>query len=477
MIVGVIVSLAVLLQYVATVLTIRLWRTAGRSPAWLVIAAVTLLMAVRRTISLYQLDFEDQPELASMLSELVGLGISVLMVVAIWLLGPLFASILRSREELRLRTHELDHRIRELNCLFRIADLVNQPDISLADVAQGAVRLMPGAWRFPEVACSRVLLDGHEYRTPNFRPAQWFQREPVVAGGEECGFVEVVYLEPRWSPGDVPFIEEEARLLKALAERLSKIVERYRFQEQLRLHREELAHVSRLSTMGEMASSLAHQLNQPLAAIANYLRGCQRRLRSGTGDQNDLLRAMDEAASQAERAGAIVRSLRDFVAKRGPHRVPNDINQIAETAVDLVSAEAKVLGVEIRFLPTEGLPPVLADAIQIEQVILNLVRNAVEAVSRGHGGGVVEIRTAAGPADMVAVSVRDNGPGLAAEAADKVFDSFFTTKPEGMGLGLPISRSIIEAHRGRLWVTANEDRGMTFHFTVPAGNGENTYDA
>jgi signal transduction histidine kinase len=128
----------------------------------------------------------------------------------------------------------------------------------------------------------------------------------------------------------------------------------------------------------------------------------------------------------------------------------------------------------IRFVPARGLPPVLADAVQIEQVVLNIARNAFEAMSSAcPNGGEVVVSTAAGGPAEVQVAIRDSGPGLPAGAMDRVFDAFYTTKPEGMGIGLSISRSIIEAHRGRLWVTPNEDQGVTFRFTLQAGHGEN----
>jgi C4-dicarboxylate-specific signal transduction histidine kinase len=477
MLVGVVVFLAALLQYVAAALSLRLWRVAGRSPVWLIITAVTLLTAVRRTISLYQLGMGARPQRVDLVDEYVGLAISILMVVAVAALAPFFSSILKSREELQVRTRQLDDRIRELNCLFAMADLVNQPGISIDEIIQGTVDLIPGALRFPIVACARVSLDGREYKTSNFHEPSWRQVEPILVYRKPRGEMEVGYLSRQWPAGQGPFLEEEARLLSAIAERMGRIIERHEAQEELRRHREELAHVSRLSTMGEMASSLAHELNQPLSAIANYVRGCQRRMRGETWDRDELLEAMEAAASQAERAGRIVGSLRDFVAKREPRRLPVEINRVVAVAVDLVIAEAKVRGGGIRFEPAAGLRLVLADAIQIEQVILNVVRNALEAMGEtGTGHRDVVIRTVAGAPGTVEVAISDSGPGLPEGAVDKVFDAFYTTKSEGMGIGLSISRTIIEAHRGRLWATVNEDCGMTFHFTLPVDEGGERHD-
>lgn len=479
MLVAVVTFLATFLQLVAVVLAIRIWRITGRSSVWLIISIVALLMAVRRILSYshllsQSLSSRGDVEPIDLTSEWVGLAISILMVAGMAWVGPLLKSVYQSREDLGRQARELDHRVRELNCLFGIAEVVDRLGGSLDGIIRQTLELIPNAWRFPEVACACVLIDGRQYQTANSRVTPWSMRQPILVLGRSRGEVQVGYLEQRWADGDTPFVPEEQRLLAAVAERLGKVVERHESQAQLDQHREELARVSRLSTMGEMASSLAHELNQPLAAVANYVRGCQRRLSSGAWNQDELLRAMNEAGNQAERAGQILGSLRDFVAAREPRRVPTDINRIVETAVDLAGTEARVRGMAIRFVPARGLPPVLADAVQIEQVVLNIARNAFEAMSSAcPNGGEVVVSTAAGGPAEVQVAIRDSGPGLPAGAMDRVFDAFYTTKPEGMGIGLSISRSIIEAHRGRLWVTPNEDQGVTFRFTLQAGHGEN----
>lgn len=481
MLVGTVASVATILQLVAVALAVRVWRITGRSPVWLIISIVALLMAARRIMSYshllgYHLSHGENADPAELTNEWVGLAISILMVAGIAWAGPLLRSVYESREVLRRQAEELDHRIRELNCLFGMADVVNRFGASLEDIIRETVELIPKAWRLSDVAYARVLMDGREYQTGNFKVTTWLMSEPILVFGRSCGEVQVGYLEQRWPENDAPFVPEERRLLTAIAERLGKIAERYQVQEQLNQHREELARVSRLRTMGEMASSLAHELNQPLAAVANYVRGCQRRLGSGAWNESELMQALAEAGNQAERAGQILRSLRDFVAAREPRRVPADINRITETAVDLARPEAKVRGIAIRFVPAKDLPPVLADAIQIEQVVLNIVRNALEAMSNTRlNGGEVFVSTSAGGPGEVEVAIQDSGPGLPADAVKKVFDAFYTTKPEGMGIGLSISRSIIEAHRGRLWVTRNEDRGVTFRFALQTCHGENGY--
>jgi two-component system sensor histidine kinase TtrS len=250
------------------------------------------------------------------------------------------------------------------------------------------------------------------------------------------------------------------------------ITERKRAEEEARQREAELAHVSRLTLMGEMASGLSHDISQPLATILFYARGCVRRVRSGAADSAALLDPMEKIATQAETAGRIVDRLREFVRKRAPHLSTVDINEVTREALSLLESEVGKSGVEVRLRPGKALPPVRADRIQIEQVILNLVRNGMEAMSDVEADRrVLTIETSNSGGDSVTVVVRDVGRGLSPETAERAFDAFFSTKPNGMGMGLSISRSIIEAHGGRLWVVPDVARGATFQFSLPAMRG------
>lgn len=246
------------------------------------------------------------------------------------------------------------------------------------------------------------------------------------------------------------------------------ITERRRSEEEARQHQAELAHLLRLSTMGEMASGIAHELNQPLAAITNYARGCTRRIKSGAGEPDQILSALEEIAVQAMRAGEIIRRLRRFVRKGESRRHPVDLNELARDVAGFVEADAREHGVRIQLALEPSVPPVRGDGTEIEQVVLNLVRNAIEAVSaqepdRRH----LLLRTTMAGNGTIEVSVTDNGVGLSADIRDKIYDPFFSTKAGGVGMGLSISRSIVEAHGGRIWATANPDRGTTFHVALP----------
>jgi two-component system, LuxR family, sensor kinase FixL len=230
----------------------------------------------------------------------------------------------------------------------------------------------------------------------------------------------------------------------------------------------ELVHVSRLTAMGEMASALAHELNQPLSAIANYMKGSRRLLENSTGENTGQVRdAMDKAAEQALRAGQIIRRLRDFVARGESERRVEDVKKLVEEASALALVGAKDRGVRVRFEFDPRVDFVLADKVQIQQVLLNLMRNAIEAMEETDRRELV-VSTAEKSDGMVEISVADTGPGIAPEISAQLFQPFITSKAHGMGVGLSISRTIVEAHGGTIGPRPNPGGGTIFSFTLPA---------
>lgn len=253
--------------------------------------------------------------------------------------------------------------------------------------------------------------------------------------------------------------------LKQAQEILKKVHE-----EQLERHRAELAHVARLSMMGEMAAGLAHELNQPLHVINNYASGSLLRLLETPQRDQELVTALQKVSDEANRAAAIVRRVRGFVQKRESQLSEASVNKLVEEVVLLSKAELEQRRVRVALELSENLPVVIGDPVQIEQVIMNLVRNGLEAMEEmPEENRLLGIKTVRCGDEMVQVEVCDRGKGIGGEDLEKVFEPFFTTKPEGMGMGLAISRSIVQAHGGRLWLSANQDQGCTFHFTLPVG--------
>lgn len=242
--------------------------------------------------------------------------------------------------------------------------------------------------------------------------------------------------------------------------------ERQQTEARLQELQSELIHISRLSAMGEMASALAHELNQPLSAIANYMMGSRRLLEGQTDDTARMVReAMDKAAEQSLRAGQIIRRLRDFVARGESDKRVESLKKLVEEAGALALVGAKEHGVRVTFRLDPSIDRVIADRVQIQQVILNLIRNAIEAME-GLPRRELEISTETAADHMVAISVADTGTGLATEVLEKLFEPFVSTKAQGMGVGLSISRTIIEAHGGTITAQPNNGGGTVFRFTL-----------
>jgi two-component system, LuxR family, sensor kinase FixL len=250
------------------------------------------------------------------------------------------------------------------------------------------------------------------------------------------------------------------------------LTEHQQTQAQLQELQSELVHVSRLSAMGEMASALAHELNQPLAAISNYMKG-SRRLLAGSADPNapKIESAMDRAAEQALRAGQIIRRLRDFVSRGESEKRVESLSKLIEEAGALGLAGAREQNVQLRFNLDPDCDLVLADRVQIQQVLVNLFRNALEAMAQSPRRDLI-VRNVKAADDLVEIEVSDSGLGLHDDVKPHLFQTFFTTKDTGMGVGLSISRSIIEAHGGRMWAESNAAGGATFRFTLPAAINE-----
>ncbi len=255
------------------------------------------------------------------------------------------------------------------------------------------------------------------------------------------------------------------------------LTERQQTEARLQELQSELVHISRLTAMGEMASTLAHELNQPLSAIANYLRGSRRLLEGASDEKSAAMRdALDKAADQAMRAGQIIRRLRDFVSRgEGEQRVES-ITKLVEEASALALVGVKDRGIRVQFQFNPEVDQVLADRVQVQQVVLNLILNAMDAMETSPTRDLV---VAISPADgnQVKISVADSGSGIAPEVAEQLFQPFITTKRQGMGIGLSISRAIVEGHNGRIWAEPNPTGGTIFHFTLAVVNEGDVDDA
>ncbi len=262
----------------------------------------------------------------------------------------------------------------------------------------------------------------------------------------------------------VPGTESMPRFLMALSE---DITERKLAEDRLRETELELAHATRVSTLGEMTASISHEINQPLTAVVNNAGACVRWLAGAAPNIDEAREAAQRIIRDGRRAGAIIGRIRALVKKTGTEKTSLDVNEVIQDTAALAHPEIRRNGVELRVELAETRPRVLADRVQLQQVILNLIMNGIDAVSgQTERPRELLVRSCENGADRVLVAVRDSGVGIQPQDLEKIFDPFYSTKPQGMGMGLAISRSIIENHGGRIWAAPNDGPGATFQFTL-----------
>ncbi len=275
-----------------------------------------------------------------------------------------------------------------------------------------------------------------------------------------------------WANTSVSLVPASDRTPRQLIMVAEDITERKRAEQALSKAQEEIARVSRASTLGELAASIAHEVNQPLGAVVVNGHACLRWLQARPPSGSEATAAVERIIRDANRASAVIARIRAFLKRDEVRRDLIDADGVIREVIELVRPEAAKQGIRIRHSPAAELPPVLADRIQLQQVVLNLLLNGIEAmVDTAPAQRVLAVATRAHDKDSVAIDVRDAGHGIGADDRDRIFDAFHTTKAEGMGMGLAISRSIVESHGGRIWVTPHTGPGVTFSFTLPCERG------
>ncbi len=386
--------------------------------------------------------------------------------------------LLRLREaETRLHEKEDQHqgildRLQENE--YRLRTIIeSEPECVKLQAADGTVlEINPAGLRLVDAGCPEDIIGRKIYEVvaPEYQAIYRENMRRVFAGESVVYEFRSTTLKgrTRWMETHAVPLRDARGEVYALLGITRDTTEHKWAEEQGRRHQTELARVARLSTMGEMATGLAHELNQPLAAIANFARGCIRRLRTGEVVPSELIEPLEEVCEQAERAGEIMRHVRDFVRKSEPRMTAVDINQVVRSVVKFTEHEARQHETVVTLQLAPQQPRVWADSIMIEQVVCNLVRNAVEAMAERHSlRREIVIRTVPHDGDIVEIEVVDTGPGIDEAVIDQVFDQFFTTKTEGVGMGLSISRSIVESHGGSIRAESRAG-GATFRFTLQA---------
>ncbi len=355
----------------------------------------------------------------------------------------------------------LRERVKELTCLYGIAQVAARPGASLDEVLQGVVELLPPGWQYPEIASARIVLDGLEHVATGFRKGRHSQTADIIVVGARRGSVEVSYAEDRPELDEGPFLKEERSLIDAVAGQVALIVERREAEEDRAKLQEQLRHADRLATIGQLAAGVAHELNEPLGNVlgfAQLAKKCQ-----GLPDQaRKDIEKIEPACLQARDT---IRKLLVFARQTRPKRTRVDLNQVVQESLSFFDARFAKDGTEVVLDLAPGPMSVIADPAQLNQVLVNLVANALQAMPEG---GRLTVITRAGEGH-VSLVVEDTGTGMSEDVLGKVFTPFFTTKDvgEGTGLGLSVVHGIVTSHGGSIEVESELGRSTRFEVLLP----------
>jgi len=355
----------------------------------------------------------------------------------------------------------LTERIKELTCLYGIAQIAGEPGVSLEEIIQRIVELLPPAWQYPDIAFARITFDGASYSSPEIRACRHKQTAEIVVNERSRGTVEIIYAQDRPDADEGPFLQEERNLINGVARQVALIIERKQAEEdKLKLHAQ-LRHADRLSTIGMLAAGVAHELNEPLGNILGFAELAKKTPEVPVSAKQDIEK-IETASLQARE---IIKKLLVFARQRPPKKSPINLNQVVRESFNFFEAQCAHEGVElIRDLSPE-LPEIIADPSQLNQVLVNLVVNALQSMS---AGGRITVRTWSSD-HHVYLAVEDTGPGISRENLEKIFVPFFTTKDigHGTGLGLPVVHGIVISHGGTIDVDSKVGSGTRFVIRLP----------
>lgn len=360
----------------------------------------------------------------------------------------------------------LRERIKELTCLYSLAQLGERPGIRLDEFLQGVVELLPAAWQYPEIAAARIVLDGRSFATARFETCVDRQSACLVTKGRPRGSLEAGYTRKKPELDEGPFLDEERRLIDTVARQVAGLIERREVAEDQGRLEEQLRHADRLATIGQLSAGVAHELNEPLGNILAFAQLASKE----AGLPAQAARDLDKIVATSLHAREIIKKLMLFARQTPPQKKPVDLNAVVEDGLYFLESRCVKQGVSVERRLAPELPEIAADPSQLNQVLVNLAVNAVQAMP---AGGTLTIATRRS-GDCVVLSVEDTGVGMDAEVQSRIFTPFFTTKDvnEGTGLGLPVVHGIVSSHEGTIAVRSEPGRGARFEISLPVCRAE-----
>jgi two-component system, NtrC family, sensor kinase len=365
----------------------------------------------------------------------------------------------------------LRERVKELTCLYGIAQIAEELETPLEEILQRIVKLLPHAWQYPEIAAAEIALDERLFNSPGFQASRYEQSVEIVSGGRTRGAVRVVYLQDRPELAAGPFLVEEEKLIAAVAREVALIVERKETAREKAHLQQQLIHADRLATIGQLAAGVAHELNEPLGGILGFAQLA----RKCPGLPDSAAHDIDKIVTASLYAREVIKKLLVFARQMPARKVAVNLNRVVEDGLFFLEAHCEKTGTRVvRELATD-LPEIQADPAQLKQVLVNLVVNAVQAMP---GGGTLTVGTRGDDA-AVSLVVKDTGNGISEEILPKIFLPFFTTKDvsEGTGLGLAVVHGIVTSHGGSIDVESGPAGGSRFEVRLPVAQGERIEEA
>ena len=355
----------------------------------------------------------------------------------------------------------LRERIKELTCLYDIAQIAGQPNKSLKYILKGIVKVLPSAWQYPEATLARLVLDGVSYTTSDFPANCQKQSVDIFVNGKPRGFIEIGYAEQKPELDEGPFLKEERSLLNEVARQTALIIERKQAEEdKVKLH-DQLRHADRLATVGMIAAGVAHELNEPLGNILGFAQLAKKCSEVPVSVKQDI----EKIEKASLHAREIIQKLLVFARQVPPEKRQVNLNKVIKDGLYFFNARCSKEGIELIFNLCQNLPEIVADPVQLNQVLVNLVVNSLQSIS---GPGRITVQTQFYDHNVYLV-VEDTGPGMNKEVLDKIFVPFFTTKDigHGTGLGLPVVHGIVTAHGGSIKVESKIGGGTRFEIQLP----------
>ncbi len=362
---------------------------------------------------------------------------------------------------LRRAQIESRERVKELTCLYGIAKLAENPNLSLSEILQGIVQLLPPAWLYPDIASGRIILDERAYKSIQYQEGVHRQKADIIVGGENRGFVEVVYSKERIELDEGPFLKEERNLIDTIAREIALIVERKQTEEDKQKLQEQLRHADRLATIGQLSAGVAHELNEPISSILGFAQLIEKYPNLSEPIKRDIEKILKASLHARE----VVKKLMIFARQMPPQKTRVNLNQIVQEGLYFLESRCAKDGIDVVRVLSSDLPEVTADPSQMTQVLVNLVVNAIQAMQNG---GVLTIKTGVSGKNVL-LSVEDTGVGMSERVKKQIFLPFFTTKDigQGTGLGMSVVHGIINSHGGQIEVESKEGSGTKFEIKLP----------